>query len=92
MWNRLPRRHAEATFSVAIWDFLTGELKSVRNSVHVGEVRELCFASMNGEPVLVSGATDGMLRVWTPALDELLRIEIGEAITAWVMDLAAHGR
>jgi hypothetical protein len=45
---------------LAVWDFMTGAMKGSRMSVNVGAIDEICFGSINGEPVLIAGATDGM--------------------------------
>jgi WD40 repeat protein len=68
---------------LVVWNFLTGELKQSRMSMHLGSVDAICFGNLDGKPVLISGSSDGILCVWPPNLEKrLFRVEIGEAITA----------
>jgi hypothetical protein len=54
----------------------------MRSQAHLGDMQAMQFSYRAGQPVLATGGDDGVLRVWTTGLDELLRIEIDEPIHA----------
>ena len=71
---------------VAIWDALNGDSIGMRDDAHLGKIDALAFGHHGAERVLASGGRDGSVRVWSSALEELFRIDIGENVTAltWV--------
>jgi WD40 repeat protein len=73
---------ASAYGTIAIWNFLDGTLLARRPRAHLGDIPAMQFGYRAGQTVLATGGDDGVLRVWTTELDELLRIEIGERIEA----------
>jgi WD40 repeat protein len=68
--------------TIAIWNFLDGTLLARRWRAYLGDIRAMQFCYRAGQAVLATGGDDGVLRVWTTGLDELLRIEIDEPIYA----------
>lgn len=71
---------------LALWQLRSGEILATREAAHLGEISALAFGELGGKPALVSGGSDGVLRFWTLVLDEIFRLDVGEAVTsvAWV--------
>jgi WD40 repeat protein len=69
---------------IVSWDFTTGTRKAIKLNAHAGAVEDLCFGQIHGQSALISGRSDGMIRFWTPSLDLLSEIDIGEPLTALV--------
>jgi WD40 repeat protein len=67
---------------LAVWDFATGRQIDIRRNAHAGPVRPVCFASIKGRTLLVSGGQDGFVRLWTPRLHPVQEIDVGEPIVA----------
>ncbi|MFE0098794.1 WD40 repeat domain-containing protein [Streptomyces sp. NPDC059009] len=60
---------------------------------HTGPVYTLCALSLGGRTVLVSGGSDGKVRVWDPATGELVRaFDGGAGLTFGVCPVEAGGR
>jgi len=72
--------------AILVWDFDEGTLEAYQPNAHLDQTDEVCFGIIDGEPVLIGGGSDGMLSFWTPTLEPIYRIGIGEAIyaLAWV--------
>lgn len=71
---------------LALWDLHSGEIRATREAAHLSDISALAFDDRGVEPVLVSGGEDGVLRFWTPELEEVFRLDVGEPVTAlaWV--------
>jgi hypothetical protein len=75
---------------LALWSLHSGEILTTREAAHLGEISALAFGKRGGRLELVSGGTDGVLRFWTLALDEIFCLDVGEAVTA--LDWIGAGR
>ncbi len=78
---------------LAIWDFgahlkqttaPTAELLTHRPDAHLTEILAIAFrpVAADRQDLIAAGGTDGIVRFWTPALEERQRIEIGHDIYA----------
>ena len=72
--------------ALVVWDFDDGTSVGCQLNAHVGGVDHVCFGTVDREPVLIAAGSDGILTFWTPMLEFIFRIEVGEAVTAltWV--------
>jgi len=72
--------------NLVVWDFYSGEVKAARANAHLGAITSLGFAGTAGDESLLSTGGDGVVRIWSLKLEELLSIDIGEYLTSstWV--------
>jgi len=72
--------------AIIVWDFDSGICEGCRLNAHIGSTDHVCFGMIAGDSVLIAGGTDAMVSLWTPSLEPLSQIEIGERITslAWM--------
>jgi WD40 repeat protein len=66
---------------LVIWDFYGGEVRAARANAHVGSVNSLRFTGTADDRRLLSAGVDGIARIWNAQLEELLFVDIGEAIS-----------
>jgi WD40 repeat protein len=64
------------------WDFRSGAIRSSKAHVHQENIWTLSFLSLHDNGLLVSGGEDCRLRFWTPDLEEVFTIQMGESIRA----------
>jgi len=68
--------------TLALWNFITGKVEASHAEAHLGHIGQLRFGMIGESDVLASGGSDGFLRIWTLGLEQLLRIDIGEPVSA----------
>lgn len=67
---------------LALWEFGTGKERSYLANAHKGEVSALTVLAQRGRRLLASGGSDGMVRLWTSSLREIVAVEIGTRVTS----------
>jgi WD40 repeat protein len=79
---------------LAIWDFISNELKSFCLNAHIGKIYVLDFHTLGKQTVLLSGGDDGILKFWSIDLSEIFSINIDTRINdfTWIgVDCLAVG-
>ncbi len=72
--------------AIVLWDFETGTHERFKPNTHSGSTDHICFGTVGGQAVIVTGGSDGKVGIWTHMLDPLDYIDVGASITAleWV--------
>ena len=71
---------------LVIWDFYSGEVRASRANAHLGGITSMGFAGTAGDERLLSTGVNGVVRIWTLKLEEVLSIDVGEYLSSatWV--------
>jgi WD40 repeat protein len=63
-------------------DLAGGEILQSVSNAHKGWVTAVAAMEIEGSPRVLSGGADGIVKIWSPDLEELYRIEIEDQIVS----------